>query len=86
MPRPSLRTRSRKRKSQTLPGGRRKISYMKERVAALKCRICGGKRARTSNSKIRKLTRSQKRVSRIYGSNVCHACLRKSIRQATREL
>ncbi|UCD96587.1 MAG: 50S ribosomal protein L34e [Candidatus Bathyarchaeota archaeon] len=86
MPKPSLRTRSRKRKNQTLPGGKRKTLYRKERVASSKCRICGGSGSRTSRLKSRKLTCSQKRISRIYGSNVCQSCLRKSLRQATREL
>jgi len=86
MPRPALRTRSKKRKRHSLPGGRSKVLYKKEKTSNPRCSNCG--RYLTflphSTSKIRKLPKSQKKISRIYGGQLCHACLRDLLKQTAR--
>jgi len=86
MPRPALRTRSKKRKRTPLPGGRSRVSYKKEKTSNPKCSNCGRNLNFYSHSitKIRKLPRNQKKISRIYGGQLCHLCLRQALKQATR--
>lgn len=88
MPRPALRTRSKKRKSQSLPGGRKKVLHKKEKTGSPKCSNCG--RILTflphSISKIRKLPKTQKKINRVYGGQLCHICLRNLLKQASRNL
>lgn len=88
MPRPMLRTRSRKRKRRSLPGGRSKVLYKKEKTGNPKCSNCG--RDLTflprSTSKIRKLPKNQRKISRVYGGQLCHVCLRNSLKQVARTL
>ncbi|MBC7130279.1 50S ribosomal protein L34e [Candidatus Bathyarchaeota archaeon] len=87
MPRPALRTRSKKRVSKALPGGRATIHYKTEIPASAKCSVCGrplGGIPRSSPSDASKLNKSKKKVSRIYGGNVCSKCLKMSIKEAVR--
>ncbi|MEM1588872.1 MAG: 50S ribosomal protein L34e [Candidatus Bathyarchaeia archaeon] len=89
MPRPALRTRSRKRVSKALPGGRTGIRFKREIPAQARCGICGNPLAGTPHllpSEIRKLNRSRRRVSRIYGGQVCPNCLKTALKQAARTL
>ncbi|MCW4052142.1 MAG: 50S ribosomal protein L34e [Candidatus Bathyarchaeota archaeon] len=88
MPRPSLRTRSRKRSRCPLPGGRSKIKYKSEKTAATKCSTCGRELPSLPHSaaKIRRLPRTGKKISRIYGGQLCHICLRESLKKASRSL
>ncbi|UCG37454.1 MAG: 50S ribosomal protein L34e [Candidatus Bathyarchaeota archaeon] len=86
MPRPAMRTRSRKRKRHSLSGGRSKTSLREEMIGGRRCTSCGGTIPflPRSASKIRKLPRSQKRISRSYGGQICHSCLSNSLKQALR--
>ncbi|MEM0357025.1 MAG: 50S ribosomal protein L34e [Candidatus Bathyarchaeia archaeon] len=87
MPRPALRTRSRKRVSKALPGGRSGIHVKHEMPGKATCSICGSPLAgipRLLPSEIRKLNRSKRRVSRIYGGQLCSRCLKTALKQAVR--
>ena len=89
MPRPALRTRSKKRVSKALPGGRTKIHFKREIPATARCSVCGNPLAgfpRLLPSEIRKLNRSKRRVSRIYGGQVCPNCLKTALKQAARTI
>ncbi len=88
MPRPSQRTRARKRSSKRLPGGGAAFHYKKEKVGAPRCARCGRVLSgipKSVQSKMGKLTASQKRIQRIYGGQLCHLCLQYSLKQAVRE-
>jgi len=87
MPRPALRTRSRKRVSKALPGGRTGIHFKREIPAQASCSVCGNPLAglpRLLPSETRKLNRSKRKVSRIYGGHVCPNCLKTALKQAVR--
>jgi len=87
MPKPSLRTRSRKRRVLRLPGGRSGTHYEKEKVKPLHCTRCGRILSGVSGltpSKIRKLSGSQRKVERPYGNLLCPSCLQDLLKQAVR--
>jgi large subunit ribosomal protein L34e len=87
MPRPALRTRSRKRQNVRLPGGRSTIHYKKEKTNPPICSRCDAQILgvpRLSPSKLRKLPINRKRPERIYGGDLCPKCLRDLLKQATR--
>ncbi|RLI47269.1 50S ribosomal protein L34e [Candidatus Bathyarchaeota archaeon] len=87
MPKPSQRTRSRKRLLHRLPGGRIKTSYKREKTSALHCARCAQTLSGVPSSnpyQLRKLTASQKRLGRMYGGHLCHNCVRELLKQATR--
>ncbi|MEM3898302.1 MAG: 50S ribosomal protein L34e, partial [Candidatus Bathyarchaeia archaeon] len=68
MPKPALRTRSRKRVSKALPGGRTGVHFKREVPAKTSCSMCGKPLAgipRMLPFEVRKLTSSKRRVSRI---------------------
>ena len=75
MPRRYLRTRSRKRVSVRTPGGRVVIHYRDEKPDYPHCAICGEKLRGIPREKPRRLTRTERKVSRPFGGNVCHKCL-----------
>ncbi|MFQ6086999.1 MAG: 50S ribosomal protein L34e [Candidatus Bathyarchaeia archaeon] len=88
MPRPSQRTRSRKRSPKRLPGGDATTHYKKEKVRASHCARCNRVLSgipRLAQSKMGKLTASQKRIQRIYGGQLCHVCLQDLLKHAVRE-
>jgi len=85
MPRPSLRTRSRKRHLLRLPGGRVKTRFKRETVNVLRCSRCGGilhGSPRLIPSKLGKLSASEKKVKRMFGGILCHRCLRGALRSS----
>jgi large subunit ribosomal protein L34e len=89
MPTPRHRTRSKKRVYKTLPGGRKTIHYKSEVISSSRCSLCGrqiGGIPQGSLSKIRKLTRTEKRISRPYGGKLCYKCLKDALKQAARSL
>jgi len=89
MPRPSQRTRSKKRVNKALPGGGKGVHYKREVSALPRCYLCGQPLAgipHLSTSEIRKLNRSKRRIWRIYGGQLCHNCLKKALKQAARTL
>ena len=87
MPRPKLRTRSRKRVSVRLPGGRTAIHYKREKPRPARCARCGGKLGgvpRLTPVEIRRLPANQRRPERIYGGQLCPRCLREALKEAAR--
>lgn len=87
MPRPSKRTRSEKRVSKSLPGGGSGIHYKLEATTLQRCQICNQPLAgirHMSALGASKLNRSKKRISRSYGGQICHNCLKTSLKQAAR--
>ncbi|MFB0501464.1 MAG: 50S ribosomal protein L34e [Candidatus Bathyarchaeia archaeon] len=87
MPRPSLRTRSKKRRSLRLPGGRSKTHYKREKPSVSRCSRCGQPLSgvpRSTPSELRKLTASRRRLERVYGGQLCHNCVRGLLKQAVR--
>lgn len=89
MPRPSKRTRSEKRVSKSLPGGGSGIHYKMEATAFQRCQICNQPLAGIQHTSVvgaSRLNRSEKRVSRSYGGQICHNCLKTSLKQAARKI
>lgn len=87
MPKPSQRTRSRKRQDLRLPGGRFETHYKREKPDVSRCSRCGRELSRIPRlipSELRKLPASQRRVERIYGGQLCHGCLRDLLKQTVR--
>jgi len=87
MPKPSLRTRSKKRVQKRVPGGRTTIHFKKEKSKPAKCSRCGQMLhgiSRCHPSELRKLTRSQRRIMRMYGGQLCASCLRELLKEAVR--
>jgi large subunit ribosomal protein L34e len=85
VPRPSLRVRTSKRIKVRLPGGRSVFHYKKRRAKKAKCSICKGFLHGVPTMMLRKLSKSEKAPSRIFGGVICHSCLQKSIKKAVRE-
>lgn len=89
MPKPSQRTRSKKRVRKALPGGGKAIHYKPEVGSSHHCYLCGRKIGGLPNSsslETRKLNRSKRRVSRLYGGQLCSTCLKNLLKQAARTL
>jgi len=89
MPRPSQRTRSKKRVYKTLPGGRKTIHYKQEGNSLPHCHLCGKPLAgmpHSSTTEVRKLNRSKRRIWRIYGGQICPNCLKNALKQNARTL
>lgn len=88
MPRPSQRTRSRKRSPKRLPGGGATMHYKKEKVGASRCARCSRVLSgvpRLAQSSMGKLTASQKSIQRMYGGQLCHICLQDLLKHVVRE-
>jgi len=88
MPRPALRTRSRKRSPKRLPGGGATMHYKKEKTGAPRCARCNRVLSGIpglAQSKMGKLTASKKRIQRMHGGQLCHVCLKDLLKLAVRE-
>jgi large subunit ribosomal protein L34e len=89
MPRPSERTKTKKRIHVSVPGGHSSIHFRKEKVSPARCRRCGrvlSGFSRSTPSKISKLSSTEKRVERIYGGQLCPDCLRYLLKREVRNL
>ncbi|MGC8998088.1 MAG: 50S ribosomal protein L34e [Candidatus Bathyarchaeia archaeon] len=87
MPRPAQRTRSRKRVYKALPGGRTGIHFKREVPRGSSCARCGKPLAgipRLLPYETRKLNRTKRSISRIYGGHLCPSCLKTALKQAAR--
>ncbi len=88
MPRPALRTGSRRRVFVRTPGGETVIHYEKRKPGPARCAICGRPLAgvpRLRSVELRQLARTRKRPERIYGGVLCHECLEKLLKKTIRE-
>ncbi|MEM3627749.1 MAG: 50S ribosomal protein L34e [Candidatus Bathyarchaeia archaeon] len=89
MPQPHLRTRSEKRLTVALPGGRNTTRYKKELNAAPTCALCKKPLAgipHLTTAEARKLNRTKRRIWRLHGGKICHSCLKKALKQAARAM
>jgi len=87
MPKPSQRTRSRRRNLLKLPGSRVTVHYNREKIGAPLCARCGRPLLgvpRLTSSKLRNLNASRRRIQRIYGGQLCHTCLQEGLKQTVR--
>ncbi|MEM2935909.1 MAG: 50S ribosomal protein L34e [Candidatus Bathyarchaeia archaeon] len=84
MPRPSLRSRSRKRLSLPSPGGSIKKHYKREKANFARCSRCGGILSGVSRLFPSRLSASQRRPERIYGGQLCPNCLRNLLKFTAR--
>ena len=57
------------------PGGRILIHKIKKRSQKVYCSICGT----LLHRKAKKTTKSRKNITRPFGGDVCHACLKTTI-------
>ncbi|MDJ0273703.1 MAG: 50S ribosomal protein L34e [Nitrososphaerota archaeon] len=63
------------------PGGRTVVHYEDKRPNFRRCAVCGEVLHGIRRDDERPLPKSQKRVSRYHGGNVCHRCLESRIRE-----
>ncbi|MDW8043662.1 MAG: 50S ribosomal protein L34e [Nitrososphaerota archaeon] len=82
MPTRALRTRSIRRVKVRTPSGRTAVHYEPERPNPRRCGSCGRPIAGVPRDDVRPVPKSQKRVSRYHGGNVCHECLERRIEEA----
>ena len=89
MPRPGLRSSSRKPQHVRLPGGRTTVHYEKKKVGYAVCMICGRKLGgvpRLRPSEISKLPKSSRRPERPCGGRICHECLMEFLKREARRI
>ncbi|MFQ6085769.1 MAG: 50S ribosomal protein L34e [Candidatus Bathyarchaeia archaeon] len=89
MPEPRYRSRSLRRKSLTVPGGRHTIHYERKKPSGARCAICGGILhgvPRSRPSEIRKLQKTKKRPERTHGGHICSTCLMRLLKQEARNI
>jgi len=87
MPKPYQRTRSRKRNVLKLPGKGASVHYKSERIGASHCAKCGRVLPGIPTlvrSRMRSLPGNQRRLQRMYGGQLCHACLQEALKRAIR--
>ncbi len=88
MPRPSLRSRSFRRIKKKVPGGASVIHYLKRRPSQAKCAICGGLLhgvASERGDRMKKMAKSKKVPSRMFGGNLCPSCTKNMLKKKVRE-
>ncbi|MEM3616442.1 MAG: 50S ribosomal protein L34e [Candidatus Bathyarchaeia archaeon] len=89
MPRPSQRTRSKKRVLKALPGGRTGTHFKRKVPKGGSCARCGKPLAGIPSSlphEVRKLNKTKRNISRIYGGHLCPNCLKTALKQVARAL
>jgi large subunit ribosomal protein L34e len=64
------------------PGGGTVVHYEDKRPGFRRCEICGEVLHGIRRDDERPVSKSQKRVSRLRGSNICHRCLELMIRES----
>jgi len=84
LPRPSLRTRSVKRKNLRTPGSRNVTHYYRSlRSGVAKCSACGARLSgvpKLGPSEMSNIAKSKKRPSRPHGGFLCPRCLSSKVR------
>lgn len=85
MPRPSLRTRTIKRRNVRTPGSRSVVHYDRLlKPSEAKCSACGAILPgvpRLPPSKMTNIAKSRKRPNRPYGGQLCSSCLSSKVRE-----
>jgi len=84
LPRPSLRSRTTKRKIVRTPGGRHIIHILPKKHDVPKCAVCGVPLNGFPKMTSKKERKGHRPPNRIYGGYLCHNCLRKGLKEAIR--
>ncbi|MEM0015582.1 MAG: 50S ribosomal protein L34e [Saccharolobus sp.] len=84
MPRPALRSRSLRKISVRLPGGRNVIHYEKKKNGKAKCALCKKPLHGTRTNKLYKYSKVEKRPERPFGGYLCPKCLTQLIKASIR--
>ena len=88
MPRPSLRSRSFRRVRINIPGGASIIHYFKREPSPARCGNCGAVLHGVASRRpavLKKLSKSRKTTSRVFGGNLCPSCARESLKARARQ-
>jgi large subunit ribosomal protein L34e len=88
MPRPSLRSRTLRRIKKKLPGGASVIHYLKRNPSPARCAVCGRPLHGVAGGRavsIKKLAKSKKVPSRMFGGNLCPSCARERLKERARK-
>jgi len=89
MVRRALRSRSLRRVKVRTPGGKLKTHYKRRKPSIAKCRDCGKPLSgvpRLRPADLRKLPKTKRRPQRMFGGNLCSACMREFLREKVRSL
>lgn len=86
MVRPSLRSRTKKRKIVRTPGGRHVLRILDKKHDYPKCAVCGRPLQGIPKLTAREERRGVKVPTRYYGGYLCHACLKRGLKVAARGL
>ncbi len=87
MPRGKHKSRTLRKVFRKTPGGRVVKHYRKRKVKAAKCSLCSVVLkgvTRKIPSKMAKLSKTKKKVSRPFGGNLCSRCARAKIKSLAR--
>lgn len=87
MPRPSLRSRSYRRIKKRLPGGASITHYFKREPSKTKCSKCRKVLhgvASVRPAKLKKLAKTKKATSRVFGGNTCPSCTKEVLKERAR--
>jgi large subunit ribosomal protein L34e len=87
MPAGRYRSRTLRRVFRKTPGNRVVLHYKKRKPQKAKCGSCGAilnGMARELPSRLKNLSKSQKKPSRVFGGNLCSKCSRKIIIEKAR--
>ena len=82
MPAPRLRSRSLRRVSRKVPGGRTKLHFKKRKHKAARCGNCGSLLKGVPRGfpfRMRKMAKTKKRPERPFGGVLCSKCMRNEI-------
>ncbi|MCI4410007.1 MAG: hypothetical protein QXX32_04930 [Thermofilum sp.] len=80
MPRPALRSRTKKRKLVRTPGGRLSLHIIDKKHDYPRCAICGRPLHGIPKLTAREERRGVRMPSRPYGGYLCHECLQKALK------
>jgi len=89
MPAGRYKSRTLRRVFVKTPGSRTVLHYRKRKPKNAKCGSCGAVLKgvpRERPYKMKKMAKSKKRPSRIYGGNLCSGCARKKIIEKARKV
>jgi large subunit ribosomal protein L34e len=87
MPRPSLRSRTLRRIRKRIPGGASVIHYLKRNPSPARCARCGAALHGTASKRpsvMKRLAKSKRVPSRIFGGNLCPSCTREALKERAR--
>ncbi len=86
MPRPSLRSRTTKRKLVRTPGGRLVLRVIPKKHDYPKCALCGRPLQGFPKMTAKEERRGHRPPTRAYGGYLCYSCLKKGLKEAVRNL